>query len=110
MTWVTQDNRRRTVRRSRAIKAAARAVSSAVDGAEAPERAVQPLPAEGFVRLRSILGVVPVSRSTWWEWCRRGFAPAGKRLSPGVTAWDVADIRRFLERLRQESAPVGGGG
>jgi predicted DNA-binding transcriptional regulator AlpA len=63
------------------------------------------LPAEGYVRLRQIIGdrearlpaVIPVSRSTWWEGVRTGRFPKPVRLGKRVTAWRVSDIRKLLE-------------
>jgi predicted DNA-binding transcriptional regulator AlpA len=54
------------------------------------------LPAIGFVRLPQILAVIPVCRSTWWQWCRDGKAPKPIKLSSGVTAWRVDDIRALI--------------
>ena len=54
------------------------------------------LPESGFVRLPQILAVIPISRSTWWNWCKSGKAPAPRKLSPGVTVWRVEDIRAML--------------
>lgn len=61
------------------------------------------LPQEGLVRLTQIIGdqrrgivaVIPVSRSTWYAGVRAGRYPAPKKLG-GVSAWDVADIRRLI--------------
>ena len=61
------------------------------------------LPAVGFVRLRGILSVIPVGRSTWWEGVRTGKFPRPVKLSPRVTAWRVEDIRRLIERLGQDA-------
>jgi predicted DNA-binding transcriptional regulator AlpA len=60
-------------------------------------RALHPLPAEGYVRIRQVLQAVPVARSTWWQMVREGRAPKPRKLGPRITAWDVADLRRFLE-------------
>lgn len=69
---------------------------------------VPTLPAEGFVRLKRIvgdpkadppiLGVLPVGRSTWWAGVKAGRYPAPtKALGKRVTAWDVRDIRKLLD-------------
>ena len=47
-------------------------------------------------RRRGIRGLFPVSRSTWWAGVRDGRYPQPVRLSPGVTAWRTADIRKLL--------------
>lgn len=56
------------------------------------------LPSEGFVRLRQVLAVVPVSRSSWWDGIRKGKYPAPIKLGPRTTAWRVEDIRALIER------------
>ncbi len=59
------------------------------------------LPAEGFARLKQILGPggpIPVSKSSWWEGVRTGRYPKPVRLSPGVTVWRVEDIRALIAR------------
>lgn len=62
-----------------------------------------PLPETGFVRLSQIIGnpkavppipaIIPVSKSTWWEGVKNRRFPCPIKLSPGVTAWRVEDIR-----------------
>ena len=61
------------------------------------------LPAEGYVRLPQILAVIPVSRSTWWQWVSEGKAPPGVKLSARCTAWPVAAIRDLLARLGHDA-------
>jgi prophage regulatory protein len=63
------------------------------------------LPQEGYVRedqfLRSDRNpqpLIPVPSSTWWRWVRSGVAPKPVKLGPGVTAWNVGDLREFLAR------------
>jgi prophage regulatory protein len=64
------------------------------------------LPAEGFLRIKQILGdrqatppvpaLIPVSTSAWWAGCKAGRYPAPIKLSPRVTVWRAADIRALL--------------
>jgi predicted DNA-binding transcriptional regulator AlpA len=57
------------------------------------------LPADGFVRLPSVLapgGPIPVSKSTWWAGVKSGRYPAPVKLGPRITAWRVEDIRRLI--------------
>ncbi len=73
------------------------------------------LPAEGFVRIWDILGrkatkgrpavvgIVPVSRATWYAGVKSGRFP--KPLKHGGTAmWRVDEIRALIARLRREQA------
>lgn len=55
------------------------------------------LPETGFVRLPSILGVYPVSRSTWWDGVRHGRYPSPVKLGKRCTAWRVEDIHALID-------------
>lgn len=57
------------------------------------------LPATGFVRLPSVLSVIPVSKSTWWNGIKEGRFPRPTKIGPRVSAWRVEDIRALVERL-----------
>ena len=57
------------------------------------------LPETGFVRLPTVLTLIPVSRSTWWAGIKDGRYPVPCKLGPGVTAWRVEDIRALIEKL-----------
>jgi prophage regulatory protein len=56
------------------------------------------LPETGFVRLTTILKVIPVGKSTWWEGVRTGRFPPAIKLSPRVTAWRAEDIHTLIKR------------
>ena len=66
-------------------------------------------PTSGFVRLPQIIGdaranppippMIPVGRSTWWQWVREGKAPAAVKLGPRTTAWRADQILKFVEQL-----------
>jgi prophage regulatory protein len=43
------------------------------------------------------IGLLPISRSTWWEWVSTGKAPKPVKLSSRVTAWRTADVLAFAE-------------
>lgn len=61
------------------------------------------LPETGFVRLATVLKLVPVSKSTWWAGCRDGRFPRPVKIGPGTTAWRVEDIRALIERLSAQA-------
>ena len=44
-------------------------------------------------------GLLPVTASTWWAWCKSGKAPQPIKLSAGVTVWREADVLAFAESL-----------
>jgi predicted DNA-binding transcriptional regulator AlpA len=60
-----------------------------------PERPAV-LPEVGFMRIRQILAVYPIGRSTWWAGVKSGRFPRPVKLGPRTTAWRVEDIRRLL--------------
>lgn len=64
----------------------------------------KPLPETGYVRLPSILAVVPVCSTTWWEGVKNGRFPAPIKLGPRITAWRAEDIRELLTKLNERSA------
>ncbi len=65
-----------------------------------------PLPETGYLRLSQIIGnpkanppippIIPVSKSTWWEGCRKKRFPAPVRLGPRITGWRVEDIKALI--------------
>jgi prophage regulatory protein len=68
------------------------------------------LPETGFLRLPQIvgnphavppiLGLIPVSKSTWLKGVRSGRFPQPVKLSARTTAWRVEDIRELIEHLK----------
>lgn len=63
----------------------------------------------GYLRLRQIVGdttsvppiapLIPIGKSTWWQWVRDGKAPAPVRLGPRTTAWKSSDIFALIDSL-----------
>ena len=46
---------------------------------------------------KAIAPVIPVRKSTWWDWVKRGRAPKPIELY-GVTVWRRSDIARLIEQ------------
>jgi predicted DNA-binding transcriptional regulator AlpA len=71
------------------------------------------LPETGFLRLPQIIGnpeaeppmpaIIPVKKSCWWAGVRSGRFPKPVKLSPGVTAWRVEDIRALIASAKWDS-------
>jgi prophage regulatory protein len=59
------------------------------------------LPDDAVIRLRQLmeLHLVPFSPTTTWRKCRQGEFPQPIKVSPGITAWRVGDIRKYLKKL-----------
>jgi predicted DNA-binding transcriptional regulator AlpA len=57
----------------------------------------------GFLRLKVVLQLIPVGKSTWWNGVKSGRFPQPVKLGPNTTAWRVEDIRTWI--ASQRSAP-----
>jgi predicted DNA-binding transcriptional regulator AlpA len=56
------------------------------------------LPTTGYVRQAQLLAdVVPFSASTLWRQVKAQNFPAPVKLSPGITAWRVEEVRAWME-------------
>jgi len=55
------------------------------------------LPETGFVRLATILKIIPVGKTTWWAGVKSGRFPEAIKLGERTTAWRVEDIRTLIE-------------
>lgn len=56
------------------------------------------LPQTGFVRLHTILGVIPISKSSWWAGVKAGKYPKSVKHG-GSTFWRVEDIKSLIESI-----------
>jgi predicted DNA-binding transcriptional regulator AlpA len=65
----------------------------------------QTIPSTGFLRLRHVLQIIPVSKSVWWEGCKTGRFPKPIKLSERTTAWKAEDIAALVKRLGGEARP-----
>ncbi len=55
------------------------------------------LPKVGFVRLHTILKILPICRSAWWAGIKEGRYPRGVHIGKRTTAWRVEDIRALIQ-------------
>ncbi len=64
------------------------------------------LPEIGFVRLETILKIIPVGKTTWWKGVKSGRFPKPIKIGARVTAWRVEDIHLLIEQMggQQESS------
>lgn len=51
-----------------------------------------------LIRLKQVLEIVPVSKSTWWSWVADSKAPAPIKLGR-CTCWVYSDIADFVTKL-----------
>jgi predicted DNA-binding transcriptional regulator AlpA len=68
---------------------------------EAPAR----LPETGFVRLSTVLALIPVSARAWWAGVAAGRFPTPVKLGPNTTAWRAEDIKRLIEEPEAWATP-----
>jgi prophage regulatory protein len=52
-----------------------------------------------FLRLPSVLQILPVSKSTWWKGVSEGMYPKPVKLSPRTAAWLKTDIDALIEKI-----------
>lgn len=67
---------------------------------------MQHLPTTGMGRAKDILPFLPFSKTTLFEWSKDGRFPAGKKLSPTMTAWNYADIHTWLNSHNSTTSEV----
>ena len=62
-----------------------------------------PLPEIGFMRLREVLAIFPIGRSTFWAGVKSGKYPKPIKLSERCTAWRVTDIHNLIASYENTS-------
>ena len=55
------------------------------------------IPETGFVRLKQILTVIPVGKSSWWAGVKTGRFPKPIKLSERCTVWRAEDIHHLIK-------------
>ena len=60
------------------------------------------LPDEAHVRISTVCALLSVSKPTVWRGVKAGRIPAQRKISPGVSAWRVGDLRAFLRSEKTE--------
>ena len=70
-------------------------------------RSIASLPESGYVRQAKLLLFVPFSKSTLRRRVIDKTFPPPVKLSPGVTAWRVEDVRRWMAEVDIHLGPHG---
>ena len=70
-----------------------------------PHTSFDALPDMALIQIRPLLHykVLPYSATTIWRKCRSGEFPNPIKVSKGVTAWRVGDIRKYLVTVGNKS-------
>jgi prophage regulatory protein len=50
-----------------------------------------------YLRLKEVLEILPISKSTVWQWVKEGKFPVPIRLSLRCTVWEVSVIEQFVK-------------
>lgn len=56
----------------------------------------------GYMRIKQVLELIPIGRSTWWLWVSAGIAPKPVKLGPRTSAWRVYDIQELIKNIEKE--------
>jgi len=62
------------------------------------------LPDTGYIRIKEVLKVIPVSKSTWWNGVKSGHFPKSVKLGERTTAWHVDDIKSCIEKFKNKKS------
>lgn len=62
------------------------------------------LPETSFIRLSTVLKIIPVGKTTWWAGVKSGRFPKPTKFGQRITAWSVEDIHALIEKAT--AAPV----
>lgn len=57
----------------------------------------------GFLRIKQVLRLYPVSKSTWWDGVKNGRYPKPLKLGVRVTVWRAADIFELIKSVENEN-------
>jgi len=61
------------------------------------------LPEIGFVRIKTILEIFPIGRSTWWDGVKSGKFPKPIKMGERTTAWKIEDIRALIASFSSQN-------
>ena len=62
------------------------------------------LPETGFLRLPTILKLIPIGKSSWWLGVKEGKYPKPIKLGERTTVWKVEDIRTLIDQYSNNKA------
>ncbi|MEW7988430.1 MAG: AlpA family phage regulatory protein [Candidatus Thiodiazotropha endolucinida] len=57
------------------------------------------LPEDALIRVRDVLRIIPVSKSTWFKGIQDGKYPKPKKIGERASAWRVGDILNLVRNL-----------
>jgi len=51
-----------------------------------------------LLRLKQVMEIIPIGKSTWWAGVKSGRYPAPVKLGPKTTCWRAEDIRKLIDQ------------
>ena len=60
------------------------------------------IPEIGFLRIKQILEIFPIGKSTWWDGVKDGRFPKPIKIGERTTAWKAEDIRALIEKYSNQ--------
>lgn len=54
------------------------------------------LPDSALVRVQTLMQLLGIGRATVWRWAQQGKLPAPLKISGGITAWRVGELRAAM--------------
>ncbi|MCJ2137422.1 AlpA family phage regulatory protein [Methylobacterium sp. J-026] len=58
--------------------------------------------ADCLMRLKEVLRVVPISRTTFYRWIKEDKAPSPIKAGPGISLWRRSEIEAMVRRWENE--------
>ena len=55
------------------------------------------LPVDGYVRQARLLAIIPICKTTLWDWVKKDKFPKPVKLNKTITAWKASDIRKWMD-------------
>ena len=55
----------------------------------------------GLLRIKEVLKIIPVGKSTWWDGVRKGRFPEPVKIGIRTTAWKSKDIKSLVEGFKK---------
>jgi len=62
------------------------------------------LPETGFLRIKQVLQLIPVGRTTWLNGVKEGKYPAKYQISDNTVGWRVEDIKAEIDKIIAKGA------
>jgi prophage regulatory protein len=59
-----------------------------------------------YLRLPQILDLIPIGKSTWYSWVKKGIAPQPIRFGLRCSMWRHTDIMEFIEEYANKREAV----